>query len=166
MTEHKLLIRRVVAHTGPDDLSRIQFDGLTPHIHSMIEFPTMQWTDIWATGTAADADHQQDAGDVVDVFPKVGETRCRLVSILPDPCEIRGWDKTKGPHPLMHKTPTVDIVYMISGEVTCILDDGEVALRPGDCYVQRSTNHAWSNRTDKPALFLGLLVGSSNSQVS
>lgn len=158
MAEHNLGIRRVVAHTGADGLSRSQFDGPTPHIHSMPEFPTMQWADIWATGTTANSDHQQDAGDVGEVFPQVGETRCRLVSILPDPVEFRDWDRSKGPHPLMHQTPTVDLVYMISGEIICILDDGEVTLRPGDCFVQRSTNHAWSNRTDRPAVFLGLLV--------
>jgi uncharacterized cupin superfamily protein len=30
------------------------------------------------------------------------------------------------------------------------MDEGETLLKAGDCLVQRGTNHAWSNRTDKP----------------
>jgi mannose-6-phosphate isomerase-like protein (cupin superfamily) len=52
------------------------------------------------------------------------------------------------PHPLMHKTETIDYGIVIEGELTLILDDSEVTLKPGDVCVQRGTNHAWSNRTD------------------
>jgi hypothetical protein len=31
-----------------------------------------------------------------------------------------------------------------------VLDTEEVALTAGDTVVQRGTNHAWSNRSDKP----------------
>jgi uncharacterized cupin superfamily protein len=34
--------------------------------------------------------------------------------------------------------------------VTLVLDTEEVALCAGDTVVQRGTNHAWSNRSDKP----------------
>jgi hypothetical protein len=31
-----------------------------------------------------------------------------------------------------------------------VLDTTEVHLRAGDTVVQRGTNHAWSNRSDRP----------------
>lgn len=54
---------------------------------------------------------------------------------------------SKQPHPLMHRTETVDYGIVISGHPTLVLDDSEVTLEPGDVVIQRGTNHAWSNRT-------------------
>jgi hypothetical protein len=54
--------------------------------------------------------------------------------------------------PGMHKTKTLDYIILLSGEVTLLLDEGEVNLTPFDVVVQRGTNHAWVNRGTKPAL--------------
>src|SRR5882672_4058481 len=61
-------------------------------------------------------------------------------------------------HPGMHKTCTVDYCIVLSGEIWAVLDEGEVLLRAGDCLVQRGTNHAWSNRTDKPCVIAFVLI--------
>ena len=39
-----------------------------------------------------------------------------------------------------------------------VMEEGEVLLKPGDCIVQRGTNHAWKNRGDKPCLLAAVLV--------
>lgn len=52
----------------------------------------------------------------------------------------------------MHKTRTVDYVIVLSGEITLLLDEGEVNLTPFDVVVQRGTNHNWINRGTEPAL--------------
>jgi uncharacterized cupin superfamily protein len=39
---------------------------------------------------------------------------------------------------------------VISGEIVCILEDGEVTVRAGDVLVQRATLHAWENRGTEP----------------
>lgn len=54
----------------------------------------------------------------------------------------------------MHITHTVDVAYVISGEIVAILEDGEKTLREGDSLIQRGTRHAWSNRTDRDAVVL------------
>lgn len=54
--------------------------------------------------------------------------------------------KKTSPHPLMHRTETIDYGIVIEGEMTLVLDDSEVTLKPGDVVIQRGTNHAWSNR--------------------
>ena len=58
----------------------------------------------------------------------------------------------------MHKTRTVDYVILLSGEVTLLLDRGEVDLKPFDVVVQRGTNHAWVNKGKEPALIAAVLV--------
>src|SRR5262249_37820717 len=56
----------------------------------------------------------------------------------------------KGPHPYMQKTRTLDFCLVLDGEITLVLDTEEVHLAAGDTVVQRGTNHAWSNRSDRP----------------
>jgi mannose-6-phosphate isomerase-like protein (cupin superfamily) len=60
--------------------------------------------------------------------------------------------------PGMHKTRTVDYVILLSGEVTLLLDDGEVNLKPFDVVVQRGTNHAWINKGKEPAIIGAVLI--------
>jgi len=67
---------------------------------------------------------------------------------------------------LMHRTESLDFGILIDGELTLILDDSEVQLKPGDIVVQRGTNHAWSNRGDKPCrIAFVLLHGSYSDEV-
>jgi quercetin dioxygenase-like cupin family protein len=61
-------------------------------------------------------------------------------------------------HPGMHKTKTLDYAIVLSGEIYAVLDDEEVLLKAGDVVVQQGTNHAWSNRTDKPAIVAFVLI--------
>jgi hypothetical protein len=39
-----------------------------------------------------------------------------------------------------------------------ILSDSEVLLRAGDIVIQRGTDHAWENRSDKPAKMAFVLI--------
>jgi mannose-6-phosphate isomerase-like protein (cupin superfamily) len=58
----------------------------------------------------------------------------------------------QAPHPYMQKTRTLDFCIVLEGEIVLVLDTQEVPLKAGDFVVQRGTNHAWSNRSDKPAV--------------
>ena len=49
-------------------------------------------------------------------------------------------------HPAIHRTRSLDYVVVLEGEITLLLDDGEVLLKAGDVVVQQGTNHAWINR--------------------
>jgi uncharacterized cupin superfamily protein len=52
----------------------------------------------------------------------------------------------------MQKTRTLDFCIVLEGEIVLVLDTQEVALKKGDIVIQRGTNHAWSNRSGKPAV--------------
>jgi mannose-6-phosphate isomerase-like protein (cupin superfamily) len=61
-------------------------------------------------------------------------------------------------HPAMHRTRTVDYIVLLRGEVTMLLDEGEVHMKPFDVVIQRGTNHAWVNHGDESAVLVGVLV--------
>jgi uncharacterized cupin superfamily protein len=52
----------------------------------------------------------------------------------------------------MQKTRTLDFCIVLEGEIVLVLDSQEVALKAGEIVVQRGTNHAWSNRSTRPAV--------------
>ena len=80
-----------------------------------------------------------------DAFEKIGATHHRI-------------DTTK--YPAMHKNDTVDYIILLKGDVTLILDEEEIDLKPFDVVVQRGTNHAWVNNGNDPALLIAVLVDS------
>lgn len=62
----------------------------------------------------------------------------------------------------MHWTNTIDLGFVIEGELVSIQDDGaEVTLRPGDLYVQNGAVHSWQNRTDRPCLIYIVNLGTT-----
>jgi quercetin dioxygenase-like cupin family protein len=58
----------------------------------------------------------------------------------------------KAPHPYMQKTRTLDFCIVLEGEIALVLDTQEVTLKAGEFVIQRGTNHAWSNRSGRPAV--------------
>ena len=61
-------------------------------------------------------------------------------------------------HPSMHRTDTLDCITCVIGEIYMVTDVDEVLMKPGDTVIIRGTNHAWSNRSGKPALLVGVMV--------
>lgn len=55
------------------------------------------------------------------------------------------------PHPYMQKTRTLDFCAVIEGEAVLVLDMQEVRMAAGDVAILRAANHAWSNRSSRPA---------------
>ena len=60
--------------------------------------------------------------------------------------------------PGRHRTDSIDLVQILSGHITLMLDEDEVDLGPGDFVVQRGTWHAWSNRGDEPCVFQAMMI--------
>ena len=108
--------------------------------------------------------------------PKNG-TRIRVIEFPPEGEEIQkltGTDaaakfKSMGdagastanesaPHPLMHRTKTVDYGVVLEGEITLVLDQDETTIYHGDVVIQNGTNHAWANRSDKICRVLFVLI--------
>ncbi len=172
-------IHRVV--TGHDDQGRavVASEGPLPTVVDIAAIPGTVFHEVWSTArTPAAVDNGPDPtlGPLVLPPPK-GGTRIRFVDIPPDTPEFlaRGAERMHdafsqigdaaastvqagSPHPLMHRTESVDYGVVIEGELTLVLDTGEVQLRPGSVVVQRGTNHAWANRSGAPCRMLFVLV--------
>ncbi len=90
--------------------------------------------------TAAEATEPNERA--FTIMPATGHL-LRIIEIYPP--------QQGGKRTAMHRTQTLDYVLVIEGEAVLILDDSEVILKRGDVVVQRGTDHAWENRSDKVA---------------
>lgn len=172
-------IHRVVTGHDADGKAVIASNAPLPTVVEIQAIPGTLFHEVWETaGTPAPVDNGPDptTGPLKLPPPKAG-TRMRFVDIPPDSAEFlahgagRMQDafsqigdagastvKAGSPHPLMHRTESVDYGIVIDGEMTLVLDDSEVLLRPGSVVVQRGTNHAWANRSGKPCRMLFVLI--------
>jgi mannose-6-phosphate isomerase-like protein (cupin superfamily) len=61
-------------------------------------------------------------------------------------------------HPSMHRTDTLDLFVISSGEIYLVTDADETLLKAGDTAVVQGVNHAWDNRSDAPCMILGVMI--------
>lgn len=167
--------RRVVTAIGPDGKSFIEEDGPTPAFRSVEARPGYHVSNIWITGAAPSPVMAPDGIEAHQgVLPPKGGSVLRVIEYPPDPADpeelarqyaamfgklFDDAHRPEGGHPGMHTTETVDYAIVIEGEITAIMDDGsETPLRQGDVLIQRGTNHAWSNKSGKPAKVAFILI--------
>ena len=173
------IIHRVVTGHDANGKAVLVSSGPLPTVVEIAAIPGTVFHEVWSTtGTPAPVDNGTDpsVGPLMLPPPRQG-TRIRFVDIPPDTAEFlaHGAAKMKdafsqigdekastvqahSPHPLMHRTESVDYGVVMEGELTLVLDDSEVLLKPGSVVVQRGTNHAWANRSGKPCRMLFVLV--------
>lgn len=170
--------RRVVTGIDAEGRSIIVSNG-----PSSGQFGDTGWEELWAFDGVPARLH--DAVDPVDVprfrlAPEKNEIAVRIATFrsVDDPQRIEAerapdeqeWTRRMDlagvefgksfPDVWMHRTPTIDIVVIISGEVDLILDSGEEAhLLPGDSVIQRGTMHAWRNFGPAPCVAVAFAVG-------
>ncbi len=144
------MVRRVVSGTGGQATSHVIIDGEPPKVFTRDGFSLAE---VWATGPPApDLKDEQDItiglkDFSMDLAP--GATRFRIVEF--PPADSAG---------LMHKTPTIDYLVVLEGEMDLVLDDdSEVPLKQGDCVVQLGVMHAWRNRSGRPVRMAAVAVG-------
>jgi quercetin dioxygenase-like cupin family protein len=106
---------------------------------------TLMWsTDATPTQLVGDDD---EGARLLGTTPPLGGSRFTMMEFQP------------GNAGHLHRTDTVDYVICISGEIDMELDDAQsVTLRAGDVLIQRGTNHAWANRSDKPCRLAVVLL--------
>ncbi|MBV8618876.1 MAG: cupin domain-containing protein [Curvibacter sp.] len=172
-------IHRVVTCHDAQGRSTVSSDGPLPNVVEIAAIPGTVFHEVWSTqGSPAPLDNGPDPtlGPVLLPPPPQG-TRIRFVDIPPDTAEFLSTGASKmheafsaigdthastvradSPHPLMHRTESLDYGVVIEGEMTLVLDQAEVQLTPGSVVVQRATNHAWANRSGRPCRMLFILV--------
>lgn len=172
------IIRTVTGHDAEGKAVVISH-GPLPHVAEIAAIPGTVFHEVWCTqGSPVTVDNGADPSlSALQLKPPAHGTRMRFVDIPPDTEDFlqqgaaRMHDafsqigdtaastvKAHSPHPLMHRTESVDYGIVIEGEMTLVLDDSEVPLRAGSVVIQRGTNHAWANRSGRPCRMLFILI--------
>ena len=170
-------MRRIITGHNAEGKSVITIDG--PPARSLSENEGGLY-ELWNTdgneiNTLDDIDR---ADSEVLLSPPVGGTKFRYFQINPTPegvpadlieaATAAAFEKMGAAHhrvdttrhPAMHKTKTIDYIILLKGDVTLLLDEEEVDLKPFDVVVQRGTNHALVNNGSETALFIAVLIDS------
>lgn len=173
-------VRRVVTGHDPDGKAIVISDGLAPAVRTNPLRPGHISVDLWKTASSPvvlTADEPDPTLGPKQIHPPQHGTIIRISEIAPETEAIRSLDPQRarevfkamgneaastfgrgGRHPFMHRTETIDYAVVLSGEIVLLLDEEDVHLKAGDVVVQRGTNHAWSNRSDKPCRMLYVLI--------
>lgn len=173
-------IRRIVTAHDQNGVAVIESDGTLPHVTRPPGQPGLAFHEIWNTDETPFAlgfSEPEPTDRHRNTAPPANGTIIRIVDIPPEGKDGPNFDKdhTKalfdavglgenaehiapGRHPLMHRTESVDYGVVLSGEITLMLDEDEVALHPGDVVVQRGTIHAWANRSNDICRMLFVLT--------
>ncbi len=172
-------IHRVVTGHDSNGKAIVSTDGPLPTVIEVAAIPGTVFHEVWSTeGSPVQVDNGDDPTiSPLKLPPPKQGTRIRIVDIPPDSEEFLAHGakqmkeafsqigdvaastvKKDSPHPLMHRTESVDYGVVLEGELTLVLDESEVMLRQGSVVIQRGTNHAWANRSDRMCRMLFVLV--------
>lgn len=176
MSSFQEAMRRVITGDDAQGKSVIILDGGpssiigSPDIGGLFEI----WEDA-ATGVLDPGDHK-DLGTKKPVLgPRPGNVQVRwfVISPLPEGVPKAQLEQAtrerfaafdgehhiidQSRHPAMHETHSIDVICLLQGDASLILEGSETRLKPGQVVIQRGTNHAWQAHGG-PALLLAVLI--------
>ena len=139
--------RRIVTGHDAEGRSVVLSDAPTP---KTLDIGTAAFHELWITEETPapiEASEPEPTDRPVRTPPPAGGVLVRFTEMAP------------GAEAPMHRTETVDVGVVIEGETWLLLDDGsETKIGPGDSVVQRGTNHAWANRSDRPVRMMFVMI--------
>jgi mannose-6-phosphate isomerase-like protein (cupin superfamily) len=131
------MIRRVVTGLDSAGRSAVVIDGPVPH-----------WGDrapavIWRT-----ADHPADNSGSTDTAEPYNIDMLHRPGSTFAVCQF----SPGGGEAFMHATDTIDYLIILSGQVTLVMEQGEVTIGAGDMVVDRGVMHGWRNDSAEPCV--------------
>jgi mannose-6-phosphate isomerase-like protein (cupin superfamily) len=173
-------IRRVVTGHDANGKAIVLSDGPVPTVHGNPIRPGQLSFEVWKTHASPapiGAVEPEPTTGPRSLQPPADGTVFRISVVPPEAAETRKLTPEQarelfrksgagdastfgrgGRHPMMHRTETVDYAVVLEGEITLLLDEGDVHLKAGDVVIQRGTSHAWSNRSGKNVKMLYVLI--------
>jgi quercetin dioxygenase-like cupin family protein len=139
--------RRIVTGHDASGRSVVLSDGPTP---KTLDVGTAAFHEVWIT--------DQTPAPIAAEEPEPTDRPVRT----PPPADgvlVRLTEMAPGAESPMHRTETVDVGVVLDGETWLLLDDGsETRVGVGEAVVQRGTNHAWANRSDRPVRMVFMMI--------
>ena len=179
MSDFAAAMRRVITGDDADGKSVVILDGGPssasgqPDLGGLFEI----WEDA-ATGPLNPTDHTDRGTERPVLGPRPGNVQVRWFVVAPLPEGVpkpqldglvksvfAGFDGDRHiidqtRHPAMHETHSIDVICLLQGDVSLVLEGGETRIKPGQVVIQRRTNHAWVAHGG-PALLLAVLIDRS-----
>jgi hypothetical protein len=169
-------IRRIVTGHDAKGRSRIVEDAPARAVRTVSGRPGYRAVNVWRTEDSPVKINSRDStAEHQGILPPKGGTILRIIDFPPEPSDRdelermldstfggiykdAAHDKRPGVHPGMHCTETVDYAIVLEGEIYAVMEEGETLMRAGDVLIQRGTNHAWANRSDRTARVAFVLI--------
>lgn len=146
-------MRRVI--TGVDAAGRSYF--------ASVDEVKPAFAELWASapGDPLTAAPPAAGAGPAPIEPPMGATTWRIFE-LPDDAVVAEYLRSQGlpghDGSAFHRTHTLDYILILDGELTLEVDTGSLAVRSGDCVVQRGTNHAWRNKSGRPVRMAAVMI--------
>ena len=159
-------LRRVVTGHSANGKSKVIFDGAPPNSDGGM-------AELWRTMDRTPNRGNAEAGGIhTEMEAPIGGTLFRYLEMPPGMGrataeEFKGMLKAmnadhalgdQSRHPMMHRTNSIDYIVVLAGQITLLLDEGEVTVGPNEVIVQRGTSHAWENRGAEPVRLVAVNV--------
>lgn len=170
-------VRRVVTGTSAEGKSVVVSDAAVAPITAAM-MPGWEYFYFWGKDEPLTYPDDGTEPPYRTWFPAPGGFRFESITIPPDSTpKAEGLDmaaataeaKRKLPGlldvmetgaPGMHRTDSIDFIYVVSGRCLMRLDDDvTVALNPGDTLIQNGTRHGWRVPFDEPCRLLCISIG-------
>ena len=148
------MTRRIVTEEV-DGRSRVRSDTDVP--------PTVAVGALWVT-TPEDRLGAEPGEEHAVVTMPPEHSIFRIVHLPPDAvvrAALAAMDHDEVDPEGFHRTDTVDHVLVLDGPVELVLDDESIIVQPGECVIQRRTNHAWRNHGDTPIRLVTFMIGAA-----
>jgi len=163
--------RRIVCLDRESNKSTLASDGPSPDVRTDPARPGFAIQRMWVTDGALAKIVLETLHLPHVIVPPAGGSVLNVFTFPPDAkwkgqvgqAEVEAYFRSVGApgastwspqarHPYMQKTRTLDFGIVQEGEMVLVLDTQEVTLKAGDFVVLRGSNHAWSNRSTRPAV--------------
>ena len=169
-------VRRILTEDDAQGRSRISEDAPATAVRTVEDRPGYRSVNVWRTeGMPLPIAAPDTIEDHVGILPPTNGTILRVIDFPPEPKDAAeakrriqatfgtifsdaAHDKREGAHPGMHRTETIDYAIILEGEIWAVMDEAETLMKTGDVMVQRGTNHAWANRSDRTARICFVLM--------
>ncbi len=172
-------IRRVVLGADAEGYSVILSDEAASSAMESPFLPGSGVTAVWTTNQSPASNRDEDLPFPITGFPNPGSggTALMFIHVPPESAldQLTPDARAAATTPVartfpeameidvsrsyqMHATDTLDYVVVLEGEITVLVDRGEVTLKRFDTLIQRGVNHGWINRGSEPALVMSAVV--------
>lgn len=170
-------IRRIVTGQNDDGTSIVASEAAVNAVETPL-LPGAQFFSLWGADESPRLPNDGTELAFRTWFPLAGGFRFELIVLPPDgtkapepvdmkaalaetekvlPGLIGAMDRN---HPGMHRTETIDLIYVTEGACVLVLDGGqETVLRAGNAVVLNGPRHAWRNPHQEPRGLLTVSIG-------